>query len=68
MNRVLFKSATDEWSTPQDVYDSLDKEFGFKDDPCPMGGGLGRSLSPLEISCLLQPTLLTDSTLGEESL
>lgn len=38
MNRVLFKSATDEWSTPKDVYDALDSEFKFTDDPCPMGG------------------------------
>jgi hypothetical protein len=38
MNRVLFKSATDEWATPDDVYSTLNAEFHFKDDPCPMGG------------------------------
>lgn len=38
MNRVLFKSASNEWSTPKDVYEALNQEFGFKDDPCPMGG------------------------------
>ena len=35
MNReVMFSSKTDEWSTPQAVYDELDKEFGFTLDPC----------------------------------
>lgn len=27
--RALFSSATDEWATPQDLFDELDKEFGF---------------------------------------
>lgn len=34
MNKALFTSNTDEWSTPQDFYDELDKEFGFSLDPC----------------------------------
>ena len=34
MDRVLFSSKSDEWSTPQDIYDSLDSEFGFTLDPC----------------------------------
>lgn len=38
MNRVLFRSATDEWATPDDVYRTLDNEFLFVDDPCPIGG------------------------------
>lgn len=30
----MFSSATDMWSTPQDLFDSLDKEFGFSLDAC----------------------------------
>lgn len=43
-NKVMFSSAHDNWSTPKDVYDALDKEFNFNDDPCPLGGtgGLDR--------------------------
>lgn len=39
MNRVLFKSMSDEWRTPKSVYDALDAEFHFRFDPCPMEGG-----------------------------
>lgn len=44
-NRAMFSSASDGWSTPSDVYAALDAEFGFLDDPCPLGGtedGLAR--------------------------
>jgi hypothetical protein len=34
MNRVLFKSAKQDWTTPDDVYAVLDAEFHFKYDPC----------------------------------
>lgn len=34
VRRVVFSSATDVWATPQDLYDSLDEEFGFVLDPC----------------------------------
>lgn len=34
MNRVLFSSKSDECSTPQDLFDSLNKEFCFDLDPC----------------------------------
>ena len=41
MNReVLFSQKTDNWSTPKEFYDKLDKEFKFDMDPCPL-----RSLS-----------------------
>lgn len=36
MNRVVFSSATDDWATPRDLYDSLNAEFLFADDPCPL--------------------------------
>jgi len=44
INRALFSSASDNWSTPKDVYEALDREFSFNDDPCPLGGegGLDR--------------------------
>ena len=29
------KSKSDNWATPKDLYDKLDKEFKFKFDPCP---------------------------------
>lgn len=31
---VIFSSKTDEWSTPQDFFDELNKEFNFTLDPC----------------------------------
>ena len=32
--KTLFSQASDEWATPQDVYDKLDAEFHFTLDPC----------------------------------
>ena len=29
MNRVLFSSKSDEWTTPNDLFNKLDKEFNF---------------------------------------
>ena len=34
MNKILFSSASDDWSTPQDLFDRLDSEFHFDLDPC----------------------------------
>ena len=31
---VMFSSETDEWATPQDLFDRLDAEFGFTLDVC----------------------------------
>jgi phage N-6-adenine-methyltransferase len=31
-NALMFSKASDEWSTPQDVFDALDREFGFELD------------------------------------
>lgn len=31
---VLFSSKSDEYETPQDVFDALDSEFHFNLDPC----------------------------------
>lgn len=33
-SELMFSSATNEWSTPQPFFDTLDAEFGFTLDPC----------------------------------
>ena len=35
---VHFMSQSVEWATPKGVYDELDGEFHFNDDPCPLYG------------------------------
>lgn len=34
LNDGMFSAATDEWETPQYLFDALDKEFHFTLDPC----------------------------------
>jgi site-specific DNA-methyltransferase (adenine-specific) len=34
MNPVHYSSKSDEWETPQELFDELDKEFNFRLDPC----------------------------------
>ena len=34
INKGLFTSNTNEWSTPQSLFDALDHEFNFDLDPC----------------------------------
>ena len=34
INEGVFSSKTDDWATPQDFYEDLDKEFHFTLDPC----------------------------------
>lgn len=34
INKGLFTSKTDNWATPQDYFDTIDKEFHFTLDPC----------------------------------
>lgn len=49
MKQVLFSSASDRWATPKAVYDSLNAEFLFDLDPCPLDGsedGLARLFRP----------------------
>lgn len=33
-NEVMFSSKSDEWETPQWLFDELDREFNFNLDPC----------------------------------
>lgn len=37
-NDLMFSSASDEWSTPQALFDELDAEFHFTLDPCACAG------------------------------
>lgn len=44
---VHFMSQSVDWATPKGIFDELDAEFHFNDDPCPLYGasgedGLGR--------------------------
>lgn len=34
INKALYSSNSDEWDTPQDLYDTLNAEFNFTLDPC----------------------------------
>ena len=34
INKVHFSMESNEWETPQELYDELNKEFGFTLDPC----------------------------------
>lgn len=34
MDNVHFSSATDQWATPQDFFDRLNRAFGFELDVC----------------------------------
>jgi site-specific DNA-methyltransferase (adenine-specific) len=38
LNEVLLKSNCDNWETPQELFDELNKEFGFTLDPCATPG------------------------------
>ena len=46
MNRVVFKSMSDRWSTPPELFAALNAEFHFDFDPCPLDGD-GDGLSKL---------------------
>ena len=53
-NRVHFSSATEHWATPKELYASLDKEFSFTLDPCPLcpiDDGLLRSWAGERVYC-----------------
>ena len=34
ISKALYSSNSDEWSTPQHIFDELNVEFGFDLDPC----------------------------------
>lgn len=37
LSRVVFSRKSDDWGTPGAVYQELNAEFLFTDDPCPLG-------------------------------
>ena len=55
MNRVVFSSASDEWSTPTETFSALDAEFKFNDDPCPLGGNENGLLREWLSPCFVNP-------------
>lgn len=36
--QVRFRSVSDQWATPRELYEAPDDEFHFDFEPCPMGG------------------------------
>lgn len=36
LNKSLFSSESVHWATPKELYNKLDEEFHFNDDPCPL--------------------------------
>lgn len=34
LSKALFSSNSDEWATPQEIFDELNNEFGFNLDVC----------------------------------
>lgn len=34
INDALYSSKSDEWATPEEIFNSLDEEFSFTLDPC----------------------------------
>jgi site-specific DNA-methyltransferase (adenine-specific) len=51
--KPLWSSVSAHWETPAELYQALDKEFGFTLDPCPLGGrgGLERSWEGERVYC-----------------
>lgn len=44
---AIFSRRSQDWATPDDVYRTLDQEFSFTLDPCPLGdGGIEGLLTP----------------------
>ena len=41
INKGLFTSGSVHWATPSELYQVLDAEFHFNDDPCPLHGSRG---------------------------
>ena len=75
INENLFTSQSDEWSTPQKIFDELNEEFEFDLDPCATSenhkcerfytiedDGLSQKWGGMQ--GVLQSTLLTDCKVG----
>lgn len=77
--KTLTSRASDEWATPQDLFDSLDAEFHFTLDPCATEQNHkcanyctkeadGLSLDWGGAVSILQSSLLKDRSVGQKSL
>lgn len=55
LSRVVFSRASDEWATPAETYDALHAEFGFVDDPCPLGGTADGLAREWQSPCFVNP-------------
>ena len=55
MNRVVFSSASDDWATPAATFAALNAEFGFADDPCPLGGDINGLMREWGNPCFVNP-------------
>lgn len=77
--KTLTSSSSDEWTTPQDLYDRLDAEFHFTLDPCATDDNHkcdryctketdGLSLDWGGADSILQPSLFQDRYLGPEGI
>lgn len=53
-SRVVFSSHSDEWRTPESVYNALNEEFSFDYDPCPLGDNLA-FIQPWGKRCFVNP-------------
>ncbi len=53
--KVLFSSEHDNWGTPKELYDELNKEFGFDFDPCPLDSTFDGLLTTWKGSIFINP-------------
>lgn len=55
MHFAVFSRKSDEWYTPEELYQQLDKEFRFVDDPCPIGGNVNGLMREWGSPCFVNP-------------
>lgn len=55
VNKGLFSAASAHWATPREVYDKLDEEFHFNDDPCPLHSVVDRLDTEWGASVFMNP-------------
>ncbi len=53
--KILFSSEHDNWGTPKDLYDELNKEFNFDFDPCPLDSEFDGLLIPWKKRNFINP-------------
>jgi len=53
--KILFSSEHDNWGTPTELYNELNKEFGFDFDPCPLDSTFDGLLTAWKGSIFINP-------------